>query len=252
MIFFRKLLFILRINGKYLLKLFLGVFLVLWISWNYLGVRTFTYKRLYGKPTAQTLTIWDKEQILDYDGALEPDNFNGYPVLRSFKRKYALSGILVYHDDNTSFWKKHFWNIYGKQGEIYNQIASHDLTIFWGKTAQPSNLKKIKITHELNGASYSWKTACYFSEEESNNFHIIPANERLDKALSILPESKRVPIYVEGYLTYWYGTGDYKDLKMETALNSHTVSHQKAGGRKTGLCYQLYLTKFIYDGYTFE
>ena len=248
-----QILFHLRLNRKYFFKLFFCAFLIIWVGWNYLGVRNFTYKRLYGKPTGQVLTIWDKEQILDYDEPLQNAVFNGYPVTKSFKKKYALSGILVYHDDNTTFWKKHFWNSGDEIGKTYNKIASHDLTIVWGKTASPDNLKKIKVGHELNLALLECTTCnCYFGIGDFNNFHIIPANERLNDALSVLPRSKKVPIYVEGYLTDWYGTGDYQDLKMDTALDARTTSRQKAGGGKTGLCYQLYLTKFIYDGYTFE
>lgn len=248
-----KILFILRVNRKYFLKLFFYAFLFFLISWNFLGFDALYYKRHYGKPTKQVLTVWEKEQISDYDGPLEEDNFNGYPVLRAFKKKYAVSGTLVYHDDNTSFWNKHFWNMAGENGDAYNHIASHDLTIFWGKSGLPENAKNWKVTHGLNFVDeYKCRKNCYLANDENNNFHIIPANKNLDKALFILPRSKKVPIYVEGYLTYWYGTGDYKDLKFESALDANTSSEQKIGGGSSTLCYQLYLTRFIYDGYVFE
>ena len=250
----RKILFTLRVNRKYILRVILYTIIISWIGWNYLGVRNFVYKRLYGRPTKQVLTVWDKEQITDVKDANSVANFNGYKVIKSFKKKYAVSGMLVYHDDNTTFWKKYFWNPGGEKGEIYNQIASHDLTIMWGKTAYAGNLKNLKVTHGLNYVdSYECKTDdCHVELGENNNFHVIPANKRLDRALSILPQEENVPIYVEGYLTFWYGTGDYKDLKFESALDSQTISKQKIGGLQSSLCYQLYLTRFIYDGYEFK
>ena len=250
--YMQEILLVLKINRKYLLKLFFAVLFAIMLIWN-IGLNSFFYKRFYGNPIKEGLYTWEKEQIFDYSETLEADVFNGYPVTRVFKKKYALSGMLTYHDDNTTFWKKYFENSGNEIGRTYNRIASHDLTIVWGKMAAPDNLKKIKFVHELNGVMYSCKESdCYVDGAEINNFHIIPANKRIDKALSALPTSRKVPIYVEGYLTNWYGTGDYQYLTMETALDSHTISRQKSGGQRTGLCYQLYLTKFVYDGYVFE
>ena len=249
-----KMLFTLRVKLTKIFKVIFYSVLVSWISWNYLGIRNFVYKRIYGRPTKEVFTIWDKEQIVD----VKEDNlvayFNGYKVIKSFKKKYAVSGMLIYHDDNTTFWKKYFWNAGGEEGEIYNQIASHDLTIVWGKSALANNLKNVKVSHGLNFVeNYECKNEdCRMDINENNNFHIIPANKRLDRALSILPREEKVPIYVEGYLTFWYGTGDYKNLKFESALDSQTISKQKIGGQRSSLCYQLYLTKFIYDGYEFK
>lgn len=111
----------------------------------------------------------------------------------------------------------------------------------------------MKITHELNNASYQCQNAsCFYNAEDSNNFHIIPANLNIAKGVSILPRKKYVPIYVEGYLVFWYGVGEYKELRLESALSAAEMSRQKVGGGQTGLCYQLYLTKLIYDGYVFE
>ena len=176
-----------------------------------------------------------------------------YPVKKSFRKKYALSGLLVYHDDNTTFWRKYIWGYGNDRGKFYNRIASHDLTIVWGKSAHSGSMANMEVEYESDGAKFNCKNGgCNISEAENNNFHVIPANKRLDKALSLLPRARQVPIYIEGYLTDWYGLGEYGDLQNQTALNATTEAKKRAGGRKTRAYYQLYLTKFVYDGYIFE
>ena len=241
----------------YLKKYFKSIFLFLiaiFLIWNFFCVKSFFYKRIYGTPASEQFEVWMEPLITNLDGTSQEQKLtiNGHKIIGIFRRKFSLSGVLGYRDINVSFSKRYFWNSGNEIGKMYNQIASADLAILHGKTAQKDNLKKIEISHELNAALFTKCLQCTYYDDEFNNFHVLPASKNIKRALEILPKNKFVPIYIEGYLLDWKGVDNYASLEMKTALSPGEISHQKLGGQVSGLCFQIYLTELHFDGYVFK
>lgn len=236
------------------IKIILISVCIVWIGWSYAGVNRFMYKHLFGKPATQTFSVWTKPKIQD---VTDPDpnqvyNIRGHKIRKKLRKHFALSAMSVYRDDNTEFWKWYFDNAGNDGGRVYNQVAAFDLSLAFGKTANKSNIQKIKISHELNLLHYQCESAdCHYDNNEISNLHIIPASRSIYYGIKAIPQTARVPVYVEGYLMDWQSV-EYPHIKMETALFPGQISKQKAGGKRTVFCFQLYLTKLIYDGYVFE
>ncbi len=226
--------------------------ILVWFAWDYFEVSCFFYKHLFGTYTGEKYTIWQKPKIDD----IQDTNFNqiyeinGYHIRKKIRKKIALSAVSVFKDDNTTFWKWYFNQSGNEGGRIYNKIAAFDLSLVHGKTANKNNINQIEFSHELNGML--WRCVdCYFDDSEINNFHIIPKNDTIRYGMMGIPQKKHTPVYIEGYLMDWESV-EFPNLKMKTALYTGEISKQKMGGQKTGLCFQLYLTKLVYDGYVFE
>ena len=242
-----------RFIYKHLFSILAACFVV-YIAWSALGIDAFFYKRIFGTYTGENNSIWQTPKIEDVKDENKEQiyNINGYHIRKTLRKKFALSAVSVFKDDNTTFWKWYFHQSGNEGGRIYNKVASFDLSTVHGKMANKGNLKKIKFSHELNGLIWDCiENDCYYSGSEVNNFHIIPKNNAIRYGMKALPRKKHTPVYIEGYLMDWQSV-EFPALKLETALHTGQISKQKAAGRTTGLCFQLYLTKLVYDGYVFE
>jgi hypothetical protein len=226
------------------------------VVWNYIGIDRFFYKYFYGKSTSEKITLSTEPLIED---VILPtpgpqDLYVGkYKIKGNIRKKFTLSGTLLYRDDNSSFDKKYFWNAGPKSGKLHKQIASVDLTIAYGKTGVATNAENLDVKLDPNLASLSCKILpCKLDATEWGNFHVLPMNKTIHKGLLSLPESKNVPVYIEGYLIDWNGVGEYDDLSFKTILAPGQSLDKNSDGKKTDTCYQIYLTKLIYDGRVFE
>ena len=121
-----------------------------------------------------------------------------------------------------------------------------------GATAADGNWQKIKFFHEerLLRTLYRFEDNPVLNQTEINNNHVIPASPNILRALKIVKNGE--PVYMEGYLVDWKGTGDFAEYAFNTALTPGEFSKEKAGGLPTGLCRQFYVTKIVFDGFVFE
>ena len=135
---------------------------------------------------------------------------------------------------------------------MYDAVVPVDVSVIHGATAGESNWRKIKFSHEerLLWSSYLFKDNPIYNRDEINNNHVIPANQNILRALRIAKIGE--PIYMEGYLIDWTGTGKYADYKFNTAVTPGEISKEKAAGLITGLCRQIFVTKIAFDGYAFQ
>ena len=226
------------------------------VVWNYVGIDRFFYKYFYGKSTSEQITLSTEPLIED---VILPtpgpqDLYVGkYKIKGNIRKKFTLSGTLLYRDDNSSFDKKYYWNIGPKSGKLYKQIASVDLTIAYGKTGGETNVANLKVGEEGNLRILSCQILpCSLDAKEWGNFHVLPMNKTIHKGLLSLPESKNVPVFIEGYLIDWNGVGEYEDLNFKTILAPGEKLDENSSGKKLDPYYQIYLTKLVYDGRVFE
>ena len=256
-----KTLFFLRLKNffsveKYaLLKLAL-LFLILYYSvWHCAGAGSFIRKKLYGEEQLADSVLQNDELIEDYHdfSAGEPVEVKGHIIYKFARKKYSIGGILAAHKDNKDFIKYNLANYSDEDKKVYMDISPENLSVVWGRSP---TVALIKCDFEQGESLYA-KCQKDLKEEDAhvNNYHIIPANKAIEKAVSILPASSDKDIYLEGFLIDWDNIKPNKadDFRFKTALYSgQTVSHDREDEVKIRKNFQLYLTRIIYDGYEFK
>ena len=178
---------------------------------------------------------------------------NGYTIIKTFVKTYQGYGRVGYIDTNDALIKGWYLSSMNKvYAREYKAVASHDLLVVFGKAAQPNIFKQLTFEHEENLGVVSWPSHMRHMTPDFSNIHIISANERIKRGVSVLRKGDEV--YMEGFLMDWGGTvsNPQQDLYYKTARSGNDISAQKAGGRQTGLCLQLYLTKLIINGYVYK
>jgi hypothetical protein len=168
----------------------------------------------------------------------------------TFLKKYASTAQIVYVDRYNTFGT--FYRSY-RNAALYDRIVPLDISTVSGKSALPENLKYFEFSHEyrlLWTRTRPNNKGLSSSSGDINNNHIIPANKNIEKGLSILSAGR--PAYMEGYLVHLKGLGKDASFDIKSALYAGEKSKDKAGGRSTGLCRIIYLTKLVFDGYIFE
>ena len=219
--------------------------------WIY-GLRRPVYQHLYGSPAeppAEQMTeTWEDIPHQDW----QETTVNGYKIRYMVRKKYSVTGRIVYLDwyHFIGTWYRSAMNpgVY-----LYDGVVPVDVSVLHGATAAEDNWHKLKFTHEyrLLWSRPKYKNIAYvYNPEERNNNHTIPASKNILRALKIVKIGE--PVYIEGYLVDWEGTGKYADFKIKTAVTPGELSHEKAGGLKTWLCRQIFITKISFGGYTFE
>lgn len=229
---------------------FLAV-LIFYVLWIY-GFRRPVYRHLYGqeteRPAAQMTETWEDVANQDW----QDTTVNGYDIRYKVRKKYTVSGRLVYVDWYRNFIGTWYRSALSVGTYLYDAVVPVDVSVIHGATAGESNWRKIKFSHEerLLWSSYLFKDNPIYNRDEINNNHVIPANQNILRALRIAKIGE--PIYMEGYLIDWTGTGKYADYKFNTAVTPGEISKEKAAGLITGLCRQIFVTKIAFDGYAFQ
>lgn len=232
-------------------KAFLTGLVLLYAVWIY-GLRRPVWRALFGKPDepppAQMAETWEDFAGQDWRKA----TVNGYDILYRVRKKYSVSGRVVYIDWYRNIIGTWYRSASGIGTYLYDGVVPVDVSVIHGATAAEDNRKKLKFSHEerLLLWKYLYKDNPVVNRDEINNNHVIPASENIVRALKTVKTGE--PVYLEGYLIDWKGTGKYADYEFYTALTPGEISDLKAGGSVTGLCRQIYLTKVSVAGRVFE
>ena len=85
----------------------------------------------------------------------------------------------------------------------------------------------------------------YIKQSEQNNYHPIPATKNVDKALSMLLPGDIV--YIEGYLV------DVPQMRLKTGTRKDQYHENMiVNGMAPGMCFILYTTKIVLNGWIYE
>lgn len=178
---------------------------------------------------------------------------NGYKIKKTFVKKYHATGYVAWVDINDALLKE--WYLSASSGEgkyLYTAVAPIDLSLIFGRTAEPENVKKLDFYHEENMLGIYIPAGAYYNQKETTNIHVIPATPVIKRILRSLHRGDIVT--VSGYLTDWSGTGNLSYAQFETARTPTDVHKTSLyGGRAgAGLCKQLYLTEITLNGYVYK
>ena len=84
----------------------------------------------------------------------------------------------------------------------------------------------------------------HINPNQFNNYHPIPANEKINKGLHTLLAGDIV--YLEGYLV------DVPSMGMLTGTRTNQHHEYVMGGQNPGMCFILFTTKLTVNGYTYQ
>ena len=185
------------------------------------------------------------------------------------KIKYAVVAKVGFVDRYDTF----FTHLYrGHSQKHYINLVPQDLLLVIGDMARDDIFSKFKFEHEerlgrvlCKGVKYRTSfMSGYLSEEEYvknkkkyeecqpyikaqeyNNYHPIPANANISRALSILKAGDVV--YLEGMLV------DVPDMGLKTGVKKNQY-HENiiVQGMAPGMCFILYTTKVILNGWLYQ
>ncbi len=207
------------------------------------------YQKLYGQPTNQQLTISDKdffEDITHRDDIVYDLQYKNQGAFLTPVVKYSVTGrlgILEHYDG----WFENFYHKHDKRRIHYNHLAPTDLSIIIGQTAYDPTFSQCSFSHEYR---VLWHHCPTRKREDVNNYHIIPANENIKKALKTL--IKGDILYIEGLLVDVKSV-TFPDFKLTTGRRKNqTHKDQFVGGKYTGMCFVLYTTKIITGNHIYQ
>lgn len=227
------------------------------------------YPHIFGKPTTAEQHISETDSFKDI--TMQPFRFvrkNKTYILEPHTR-YSVTARVGIVDDYDTLANKFFRGQF--QGE-YITLAPRDVVLVIGQMAKPEIFDKFEFRHEermggavCKGVKYrtsfmpsfmsekkaqkNWQKyrQCYqyIKAEEYNNYHLIPANERINKALSMLLPNDVVT--VEGLLV------DVPQMRLKTGTRKEqTHKNMTVNGYAPGMCFILYTTKVVLKNYVYE
>ena len=231
------------------LRFWLIVILV-YVVWIY-GLRRPVYQHLYGKPAEplpeKMVETW--EDITGQDW--QETKVGRYKIRYMIRKKYSIVGRIVYLDwyHLIGAWYRSAMN---ESHYLYDGVVPVDISTIHGATAAEENFRKFNFSHQYRLLVHpNPRSVPFYKFDEINNNHTIPASENILRALKIVKIGE--PVYIEGYLIDWKGTGKYADFKINTAVTPGELSKDKYGGASMAFqCRQIFVTKISFGGYTFE
>lgn len=176
---------------------------------------------------------------------------NGQKISKTFVTYFRSYGRIAYLDTNDALIKGWFLSSGNKEKAwLYKKVVPYDMSIAYGQLAQPKIFNQVKFGHEEN-VGFIFSDRVKINLNEFDNIHILPANKRIRQIVSVLKKGDEV--YLEGFLTDWDSPTVPREKQWyKTARYVGEKSHQRAGGRLSGLCYQLFLTKIILNGHVYK
>lgn len=227
------------------------------------------YPYIFGEPTNAVLDTSSPEiyQDMKLPAVTVFRHKTNYILLP--KTKYAVTAKVAYVD----YYDTVFNRIYrGHSQKDYINLVPLDLFLLNGDMAKPEIMKLFTFEHEerlgrvlCKGVKYSrsfWPTffkdeeeyeaskaklqQCekYQKEENLNNYHPIPANEKINKALHQLVFGDTV--YLEGFLV------DVPQMGLKTGTRKQQHHQYVMGGQQPGMCFILYTTKVIVNNRVYQ
>ena len=228
------------------------------------------YPFLYGKQSAEKLEISAHDNFADF-----PLNTPAFIFERNNmkyklfpKTKYSVTGKIGYIDYYDGWWNRFYRGF--AQGDYINLVPL-DIFMVIGNMAKPEIYDMFEFDHEerlgivkCKGVKYKTsffsfytskdeaeksrhnyaKCNKYINEEERNNYHPIPANEKINKALHLLKPGDIV--HIEGILV------DVPAMGLVTGTRKQQHHKYIMGGYNPGMCFILYTTKIIVNNYVYE
>ena len=227
------------------------------------------YPYLYGKKYDGQLEISQRDFFEDVKGSPFYFNRGKYAYILEPKTNYAVTGRVGILDHYDTLWNRFFRGQF--QGKYIN-LVPRDIFLVIGNMAREDVFDKFEFDHEerlgrvlCKGVKYrtSFMSAykneeeaekshakykeChqYIRQEEFNNYHPIPATERINKALSMLLPGDVV--HLEGILV------DVPQMRLNTGTRKEQY-HENiiTNGMAPGMCFILYTTKVILNGRVYE
>jgi len=185
------------------------------------------------------------------------------------KTRYAVTGKVGIVERYDTLWGKFYR---GHAQGLYINLVPQDVFLVIGNMAKEDIFQKLTFEHEerlgrvlCKGVKYrrsfmpssmsrqeakeNWQKYqdChrFINQAEENNYHPIPANERINQALSMLVKGDVV--YLEGLLV------DVPDMGMKTGTRKNQY-HENiiTSGMNPGMCFILYTTRVILNGRVYE
>ncbi len=227
------------------------------------------YPYLYGKKTNEVLEISAHDFFEDVSAPAFVFTRGKYAYILEPKTRYAVTGRVGILDHYDTLWNRFFRGQF--QGKYIN-LVPRDIFLVIGQMAQKEVFKKFKFEHEerlgrvlCKGVKYrtSFMSAyknqeeaeksqanfreChqYIKQEEQNNYHPIPATERINKALSMLLPGDLV--HLEGILV------DVPQMRLNTGTRKEQYHENMiVNGMAPGMCFILYTTKVMFNGRIYE
>jgi hypothetical protein len=163
------------------------------------------------------------------------------PIIREIKNglftithvaEYKISGMVVSKETYSSGWS--------------GEISPIDLTIVWGKLAEPEYDRYISYSQSNRWYFYQYKPGSPFDNSfvisHSANNHIIPANENIHEAVKTIGEKDKVVL--EGFLVNIKGTYKGQQVIWNTSLSRKDTGHVS--------CELFYVSKVRIDTKVYE
>lgn len=252
---------------------FICILLLVFLCRNPEYITRHIYPHIYGKKTDIQLDYMTPEFYKDIKNP-KPFEFVRNDIKYNLvpKTKYSITGRVGYVDEYDTF----FNNLYrGHSQKEYINLVPQDLFIVTNVLAKPEIYKLFEFTHEeragsmkCKGVKYkqSWFPSIYFNLDEYkkaqeklavcekyysytksdylNNYHPIPSNKNIEKALAmILPNDV---IYLEGILV------DETTMGLNTGTRKNQYHKFVMNGWNPGMCFIFYVTKVVLNGYVYE
>ena len=233
-----------------LLKRIIIGFIIFALIWNY-GLKRPVYQKIFGHKEKTPTEVSAQAVRLYVTGkAKHKTTVEGYDINIKLLKQFYVTARVGYIDRYDGFWGRFYRNTGDGANLAYDKIMPQDVTIAYGKMGQEKNLEKCQITNQYRCAIYNCSPGVY-NINETENMHTIAASSAVQAGLDILKKGDVATF--EGYLIYWdTQLPSGRILDFESAIKAGQISHQKAGGRTSHLCLQLYLTRLSFDGYVFE
>lgn len=234
------------------LKIAILIFIIFLFVWH-LGLKRITYQHIYGSPDETAAQISMQAIRTDVnENKTHQVSIGDYDINVKLLKQFYVTAKVGYVDRYSGFLGRFYRNTDDGASIVYDTFVPQDVTILYGKTADENNLKLLDISHEYRMAHYKpLSRNLYFDSKEADNMHTIAGNKNIQKGLDILKKGDVATF--EGYLIYWdTRLPSGRILDFTSAIHAGQISHQKAGGRQSILCIQLYLTRLSFDGYVFE
>lgn len=253
-------------NKTYIVCIALGLLMFLYPEYP----KRLFYPFLFGQKTNEKLEISQDACYEDLNTAPITFARNNIKYILYPQTKYSVSAKIGYVDSYDTILNK----IYrGHSQSDYINLAPIDLFMIYGDMAKPEIYKLFEFDHEertgyikCKGVKYKESFFSFYlsdserekseknlavcnphiNENQFNNYHPIPANENVNKGLHTLLAGDI--IYIEGYLV------NVKAPSFTLATGTRTNQHHPfvMNGENPGMCFIIYTTKIIVNGYVYQ
>jgi len=146
--------------------------------------------------------------------------------------EYKISGVVVSKRTYSSGWD--------------GEISPVDLTIVWGKLAEPEYDRYVTYSQENRWYFYQYQPGSPFDHSyvipHSGNHHTIPANENIHEAIKTI--KKKDKVVLEGFLVNLKGTYKGQKVTWNTSLSRKDTGN--------GSCELFYVSKVRIDTKIYE